>query len=149
MNKNPLSFSDVEQLLTEMAQHDRLAAARDEAQTQLMCAAARGEIRRVFFRRRCRRVAGSAASVAALGGALAFLLPDFAEPQTPAPALAVDTGAKNKKYTFSPAPAPAMVEEAVFQSCSGPVREAPTISYSATLGGQDHACDVVIYSVPL
>ncbi len=140
MNKQELSFSDVEQLLSELAQHDLLSAAQDEAQTELMREAARGEIRRVFFHRRCWRVAGSSAMLVALGGAATLFLPEHGVGSAPAQTLATSLSRKSKAV---------LLPQAEEEAAPAPFADKPAISYSATLGGQDTACEVVIYSVPL
>ncbi len=144
MKKEQLSFSDVEQLLMELARHDLQAAARDEAQTELMRGAARGEIRRVFLHRRCLRLAGSVATIVALGGSLTWLLPEGMQQAVRPENLATALPGKNSKLARSAresvyAPAPQERIQA----------EAPAISYSATLRGKDESCDIVIYAVPL
>ncbi len=131
MDKDQLSFSDVERLLSEMAQQDRSLAAHDDAQTELMRGIARQEIRRVFFRRRCLRVSGSVAMLILLGGGVSLLLPELA---ADAGSLATALSAKRKA-----GPVPQLREQA----------SPPPIGYTTTMGGKEHACEVVIYAVPL
>ncbi len=136
MKKDQLSFSDVERLLSELAQHDRALAAQEDAQTELMRKAASGEIRRVFFRRRCLRVAGSTAMLVLLGGGISLLYPEW---RTEAPALATSLNTKHKL-----APAPCV--QALNKCETAPN---PPISYTTTIGGKENACEVFIYAVPL
>ncbi len=132
MMKDQPSFSDVEQLLAELAQQDCRVSAQDDAQTELMRAAARAEIRRVFRRRRYLRLAGSTAMLLLLGGGASLLLP---EPGAEAPTLATALPATHKSL-------PANLQE-------GHESLLPTVSYTATISQQGDTCDVVIYSVPL
>ncbi len=138
MNKDNLSFADVEQLLTELAQHDLRAAARDDAQTELMRSAARREIHRVFFRRRCRRVAGSIALLAGLGGAVQLLLPEQVA-QAPLPAASLPMREKL---------APSLARAAQAKKSTVPA-PAPSVPYHEPFECSTEACEVVIYSVPL
>ncbi len=78
MDKEKLSFADMERLLGALAEQDRAAV-------EHMRDAARGEIRRCFRRRRCLRVAGWLALLSLLALPLA-LLPGGQ--RTPAPAVA-------------------------------------------------------------
>ncbi len=145
MNKHEMSNSDVEQLLAGLAQHDRQLAAEDAAQTELMCAAARGEIRRVFRRRRCLRTAGYAVSLLALGGAMCILQPELRDGGAQSISLAV----RNATSRVKPQEGGAVADASPTPVSSISPLKAPAISYSATLGGHDQACEVVIYSVPL
>ncbi len=79
MNKDDLSFADVERLFEELAEFDRQAAL-DDAQTELMRAAARQEFRRIIIRRRCFRMAGGVAALAIMGGSLSLLTDGADEP---------------------------------------------------------------------
>ncbi len=148
MKKEKPSFAEVEQLLSDLAQQDQLSAVQEEAQTELMRGAARGEIRRVFRHRRYLRLARDMAAMLALGGALFLLLPEKgAETQmaaaTPVKPQDVRRAVATRKaagpsYSIAPAAAlrsPLMPEEA---SPSG----------SAFDCGSE-SCEVVIYSVPL
>ncbi len=79
MNKDDLSFADVERLFEELAEFDRQAAL-DDARTELMRAAARQEFRRLILRRRCFRIAGGVAALAIMGGSLPLLIDGADEP---------------------------------------------------------------------
>ncbi len=81
MKQHDLSTADVERLLGELAQ--------DDAQTELMRRAAHGEIRRVFRRRRLRRVAGELALVALLGSSFYLLRPEEGSTQAASPQASV------------------------------------------------------------
>ncbi len=93
MKQHDLSTADVERLLGELAQ--------DDAQTELMRRAAHGEIRRVFRRRRLRRVAGELALVACLGSSFFLLRPEKGSTQagaaSPQTAVAAATPVLHKK----------------------------------------------------
>ncbi len=125
--KKQLRFDDVEQLLGALAQED--------AQTELMRGAARAEIRRVFVRRRCWRVAAQAAVLSMLGASLYLLNPEtepaveLAEakpaPRHQVPAAAVAASPSLHKKQQAPA--------------------AGVISYES----RENGCELVLYSVPL
>ncbi len=100
-----------------------------------MRGAARREIRRVFLRRRCLRLAGSAAMLALLGGSFALLQPEERR-ETPAMATALP-GVKEK------------VSRRAVSRHAAPEAPPIPISYSTTIGGPEQACEVVIYAVPL
>ncbi len=138
MNKDKLSFADVEQLLTELARHDQLAAcAQDEAQTELMRGAACREIRRVFFRRRCLRLAGSTAMLAGLALACVHLMPE--------------TGMETSLATV-PVPKPfsyADNSRSVVKPESEAIPQVVPAPRQPTYEGGTEGCQIVIYSVPL
>ncbi len=136
MKKDPLSFADVEQLLTELARHD-LQQAQDEAQTALMRGAACGEIRRVFRRRRIRRIVGEVAAVAALGSTLYFMKPE--EAAAPPLAKAVPAPLHTSASAATAVTSAPHLKEALKPAAT------PPISYESRSEG----CELVIYSVPL
>ncbi len=129
--KEQLCFNDVEQLLGALAQED--------AQTELMRGAARAEIRRVFRRRRCLRVAGEVGVLALLCGSASLLLPNA---RTEAP-LAQDIAEAKAKQPHGPAvaAAPIMRSRKAASKASCDAAE-PFDCHTET-------CEVVIYSVPL
>ncbi len=140
MKKEQPSYDEVEQLLTELAQHDRRVSALDEAQTELMRGAARGEIRRVFRRRRYQRLAGEMAVVTVIGSALYLLRPDVGNKA----ALAEVEG--SAPHTVAPAPTTAVAASPSLRKTRvTPAVPSPGVSY------ENHApgCELVIYSVPL
>ncbi len=139
MKKDQLSYADVEQLLTELAQHDQRAAAQDEAQTELMRGAARGEIRRVFRRRRCLRLAGEMAVVTALGSTLYLLYPEVSSEA------ALAEGKSGVPQDVAPAPSAAVAFSPALHKKKANAAPSAGISYESHTAG----CELVIYSVPL
>ncbi len=153
MNKERLSFGDVEQLLSELAQHDLQAAAQEEAQTELMLGAARGEIRRVFRRRRYLRFSGSAALLTLLGLSFTLLQPEEGTPsgivsapenthKTPAVIVRDDSASNVASFSTD-------FRKETSAHFPPDFRSSPSISYSSTNSAQGEVCDVVIYAVPL
>ncbi len=137
MNKDKLSFADVEQLLSELAEHDQLAAStQDVVQTELMRGAVRREIRRVFFRRRCLCMAGSMAMLAGLGLACFHLMPEEGMETS----LATAPVANKLSYA---------VQSRSVACVTAPCPQVAPAPRPVSYEGGTEGCHVVIYSVPL
>ncbi len=79
MDKNKLSFADIERMITELAPpevQEARSRAREERWCEVARKAARAKINRIFFRRYCIRAAGCTAVLGLLGGSLVLLLHD-------------------------------------------------------------------------
>ncbi len=141
MNNKPHSFAEVEQLLAELARHDRHALQHVQAERLRRLAGA--EVHRVFRRRRLLRAAGSTATLALVAGALTLLLPEV-QKGTPT---ALPLAAK---------PSPAVKQLPIEQLAKTPESALPQahVRYEARPGVQFEAnClgayEIVIYPVPL
>ncbi len=147
MKKDQLSFCDVEQLLSELARHDLQAAAQEDAQTELMRGAARREIRRVFFRRRCLRAAGHMAALAGLGTSFYLLQPELGTNKPLATLESEYDAATTGMGEAAPAPAPSAATSLATAPALRPKKSISQPACGFDCGSEP--CEVVIYSVPL